>query len=116
MNSQALNLIIGALAAFFASAGAAWFVRRKTRAETSHLDADSADVLSQAAARLIPLYDSWVKEMEKRLTRAQETAELAISSEKECKSRINDMQEQNNNLQMQIDDLRRQLNAVEDVL
>ena len=87
--------------AITATAGGLW-IRNRTAAETSKLDADSADVLSQAAARLIPLYDSWLKAMETRLTKAEETAARALERESLCLARIVA-------LQGQIDELRRQI-------
>lgn len=98
-----LTLIIGIVGSSIVTIIAGFLIRKKTAAETSHLDADSADVLSQAAARLIPLYDSWVKAMEVRLAAAEEAAKLALNREAACLVRINELQIQINDLRRQID-------------
>ena len=107
MSSQLVNLLIGIAIATGAAVITALAVRKRTTAETSHLDADAADLLSQAAARLIPFYDGQLKAMEVRLTKAEANTELALSREANCLNRLNQMQ-------VQIDDLRRQLNIVAD--
>lgn len=105
MNSALVNLIIGGVVASVVAWVTAITVRKRTVAETSNLDAGSADVLSQAAARLIPLYDSWLKAMEIRLTKAEEGTAIAMAREASCLARLNEMQ-------LQIDELRRQVRGV----
>lgn len=107
--STALQLLLTALAAGIAAWGSAFIVRKRTTAETTHHEAGSADLLSQAAARLIPFYDASLKAMEARLneamvrlTKAEATAEAALARESACLARTDAMQ-------LQIDDLRRQI-------
>jgi len=106
-----VNLLIGALVTGAAAWLTAFLVRKRTTAEASSLDAGAADLLSQAAARLIPFYDASLKAMEARLTealvrltKAEATAEAALARESICLSRTDAMQ-------LQIDDLRRQIMA-----
>lgn len=100
--SPVVTLLLGIGGAALTAFVTAFLVRKRTAAEASNLGADSADVLSQAAARLIPLYDSWLKAMEVRLTKAEDTAARALERESVCLSRISA-------LQAQIDELRRQI-------
>jgi len=106
-----INIIVSAVVALLGGAGTAFFVRHRTHSQAENLDAGSADLLSQAAARLIPFYDASLKAMEvrlteamERLTKAEATAQAALARESICLARTDAMQ-------LQIDDLRRQIMA-----
>lgn len=100
--SPIVNLLLGGGVAGLVALVTALAVRKRTTAETSHLDADAADLLSQAAARLIPFYAGQLSAMELRLTKAEEGTALALNREASCLARLNEMQ-------LQIDELRRQV-------
>jgi hypothetical protein len=109
--SQFTALIIGALSASTVALIGVVAARSRTRAETQHLGADSADLISQAATRLIPFYDAQLKMMEVRLSKAEtdsasaaDSAARALAREAACLSRMNEMQ-------IQLDQLRRDLDT-----
>ena len=104
------SVIIGVVAAGGVTALTAILTRRKMRAETSHLDADAADVLSQGVSRIIPYYESRITGLETRLsaaeasaTSAHAAATAAGAAEALCRVRCEELQTQINELRHQVE-------------
>lgn len=98
-----VSVFVGILGSLIISGSTAFFIRKKTLAETENLGADSAATLSQAAATLIPLYDTWVKSMETRLVKAEAAALAALARESACLIRIEALQHQIDELRAHIE-------------
>ena len=88
MDSNTGNYLIGSLIALISTTSAYIFSKRKTLSEARKNDADSADIITKAAATLINSYERRIKDLEEDMVKARQEISEALAENKALRKEV----------------------------